>query len=159
VRVCARLCSRSALRLGCALRPSLAPQAIWISPIPKNTPGGYHGYWFEDLYQLNPHFGAGADLRRLVDACHDRNIAVMLDIVSAARRSRHIARTQARTHARRGNAARSLVCSPSTARPACVQVINHAGTFTGNPFNQACAPRTPARPPARPPHCVPAWAR
>ena len=27
--------------------------AIWISPIPVNTDGGYHGYWAQDIYQVN----------------------------------------------------------------------------------------------------------
>ena len=32
--------------------------AIWVSPIVKNTPGGYHGYWAADLYSLNEEFGS-----------------------------------------------------------------------------------------------------
>src|SRR5688500_11473272 len=31
--------------------------AIWISPIPLNTPGGYHGYWAQDWNSVNPNFG------------------------------------------------------------------------------------------------------
>jgi alpha-amylase len=42
--------------------------AIWISPVIVNTPGGYHGYWAADLYSINPNFGTADDLRSLVDA-------------------------------------------------------------------------------------------
>lgn len=41
--------------------------AIWISPVVTNTPGGYHGYWAQDIYGINPHFGSAEDLRRLVN--------------------------------------------------------------------------------------------
>jgi len=40
--------------------------AIWISPIVTNTPGGYHGYWSQDLFGINPHFGTADDLRQLI---------------------------------------------------------------------------------------------
>eukprot|EP01138_Halocafeteria_seosinensis_P010847 gb/GECG01011079.1/.p1 GENE.gb/GECG01011079.1/~~gb/GECG01011079.1/.p1 ORF type:complete len:493 (+),score=38.17 gb/GECG01011079.1/:1-1479(+) len=58
--------------------------AIWISPIPVqvNSPyAGYHGYWFKDLWQINPHFGQKQDLTDLVTECHKRDIWVMLDVV------------------------------------------------------------------------------
>jgi glycosidase len=41
--------------------------AIWISPIVTNTPGGYHGYWSKDLYGINPYFGTADDLRQLIN--------------------------------------------------------------------------------------------
>jgi alpha-amylase len=56
--------------------------AIWISPIVTNTPGGYHGYWSKDLYGINPYFGTADDLRQLINACHARGIWVMLDVVA-----------------------------------------------------------------------------
>lgn len=55
--------------------------AIWISPIVKNIDGGYHGYWLSDLWQVNDHFGSERDLKNLVDACHERNMYVMVDVV------------------------------------------------------------------------------
>jgi alpha-amylase len=55
--------------------------AIWISPIVTNTPNGYHGYWMQDLYGFNPKFGSKADLQALIQACHSRNMFVMLDVV------------------------------------------------------------------------------
>ena len=56
--------------------------AIWISPMVTNFPNGYHGYWMQDLYGFNPNFGSQADLQALVQACHSRNMFIMLDIVA-----------------------------------------------------------------------------
>ncbi len=66
---------------------ALGVTAIWISPIVLNVDtdanvDGYHGYWQIDLTRLNPHFGDLATLRRMIDACHDRGIKVILDIVT-----------------------------------------------------------------------------
>jgi len=56
--------------------------AIWISPIVDNTPGGYHGYWARNIYQINTNFGSAADLLNLVKACHSKGIWVMVDVVA-----------------------------------------------------------------------------
>jgi len=56
--------------------------AIWISPLPVNSPGGYHGYWAEDMSKLNPHFGTEDDLLKLVQACHSRDMLIMVDVVA-----------------------------------------------------------------------------
>ncbi|EGC34638.1 hypothetical protein DICPUDRAFT_55676 [Dictyostelium purpureum] len=55
--------------------------AIWISPVVTNTPGGYHGYWQENIYTINEYFGSEEDLLALIKACHSRGIWVMLDVV------------------------------------------------------------------------------
>ncbi|KKY22763.1 putative alpha-amylase a type-1 2 [Phaeomoniella chlamydospora] len=61
--------------------------AIWVSPITKqfeqNTGHGqaYHGYWQQDLYSLNKHFGTGDDLRALADELHKRGMFLMIDVV------------------------------------------------------------------------------
>ncbi len=65
----------------------LGVTALWISPIVKNVEtdagvDGYHGYWAQDLTQLNPHFGDLATLRRMIDAAHGRGMLVILDIVT-----------------------------------------------------------------------------
>jgi len=65
----------------------LGVTALWISPIIMNVDtdagvDGYHGYWAVDLERLNPHFGDLATLRRMINACHDRGIKVVLDIVT-----------------------------------------------------------------------------
>ena len=61
----------------------LGVNAIWISPIPQQTDTphqGYHGFWQENIYEINSHFGTENDLKELVDACHSRGIWVMLDV-------------------------------------------------------------------------------
>ncbi|KAK8097148.1 hypothetical protein PG999_013092 [Apiospora kogelbergensis] len=62
--------------------------AIWISPIVKNlegdTPYGtaYHGYWAQDIYSLNDHFGSEQDLKDLSAALHSRGMYLMVDVVT-----------------------------------------------------------------------------
>lgn len=65
----------------------LGVTTLWISPLVKNVDtdagfDGYHGYWTQDLYQLNPHYGDLAGLRRLVNGAHARGMKVILDIVT-----------------------------------------------------------------------------
>lgn len=54
--------------------------AIWISPMVENTPGGFHGYWAKNIYKINPNFGSEEDLKNLISECHRRDIWVMLDV-------------------------------------------------------------------------------
>ncbi|ROT37828.1 alpha-amylase A type-1/2 [Sodiomyces alkalinus F11] len=56
--------------------------AIWITPVVANTPGGYHGYWASDLLSINEHYGTPEDLKSLVNAAHDRDMFVMVDVVA-----------------------------------------------------------------------------
>jgi alpha-amylase len=42
---------------------------------------GYHGYWADDFYRLDPRFGTEAELKALVDEAHARGIKVLLDVV------------------------------------------------------------------------------
>lgn len=61
--------------------------AIMISPIIHNLEGGvsygeaYHGYWADDLYNLNAHFGSRQDLLDLQKALEDRDMYLMVDTV------------------------------------------------------------------------------
>lgn len=61
--------------------------AIQISPVIKNmeedTSVGepYHGYWSQDLTQVNPKFGTKEDLKELVDELHKRDMYLMVDVV------------------------------------------------------------------------------
>ncbi|KAI1132486.1 alpha-amylase [Nemania abortiva] len=61
--------------------------AVWISPIVKNieayTAYGYpyHGYWAQDIYNLNAHFGTAADLKQLSTELHNRGMYLMVDVV------------------------------------------------------------------------------
>jgi len=61
---------------------NLGFNAIWISPIVKNTPDSYHGYHLISLESLNEHFGSEEDLKELIEECHKENIWVMLDVVA-----------------------------------------------------------------------------
>ena len=63
------------------------PLKIWISPVTHNiettSPGSaYHGYWQDDIYSLNEHFGSHDDLVALSEALHDRNMFLMADVVA-----------------------------------------------------------------------------
>ncbi|PFH47194.1 glycoside hydrolase family 13 protein [Amanita thiersii Skay4041] len=61
--------------------------AVWISPVVKNimdpTEYGesYHGYWMQDLNNLNPKFGDAQNLKNLSQALHKRGMFLMLDVV------------------------------------------------------------------------------
>ena len=55
--------------------------ALWISPVVENTPGGYHGYWAKNLSALNSNFGSEEDLKSLVNAAHSKGMWVMVDVV------------------------------------------------------------------------------
>lgn len=55
--------------------------AIWLTPIFKNMPNGYHGYWTEDFYEIDPHFGTKEEFKALVKEAHERDIKVVLDLV------------------------------------------------------------------------------
>ncbi|EGE86564.1 alpha-amylase A type-3 [Blastomyces dermatitidis ER-3] len=61
--------------------------AIWITPVTKQFPekSGYgeafHGYWQQDIYNVEPHYGSADDLRALSAALHDRGMYLMVDVV------------------------------------------------------------------------------
>ncbi|KAF2709021.1 carbohydrate-binding module family 20 protein [Pleomassaria siparia CBS 279.74] len=56
--------------------------AIWITPVVKNSAGGYHGYWAQDLYSVNENYGTANDLKALVSAAHAKGIYIMVDVVA-----------------------------------------------------------------------------
>lgn len=89
--------------------------AIWISPIPKNRDNGYHGYWATDFNSLNDNFGSSQDLQDLVNAAHDRNILVMLDVVA----------NHAGTPATSGDYTGYTFNSPSQYHPSCAIDFNN----------------------------------
>jgi len=66
---------------------ALGVTALWISPVVKNTEedagfASYHGYWTQDFLRPNAHFGDLAKLRELVDKAHERDMLVILDVVT-----------------------------------------------------------------------------
>ncbi|KAJ5494840.1 Glycoside hydrolase superfamily [Penicillium fimorum] len=62
--------------------------AIWITPVTKqlsqNTGDGssYHGYWQQDIYNVNPNHGTADDLLALSKALHARGMYLMVDVVA-----------------------------------------------------------------------------
>lgn len=56
--------------------------AIWITPVVTNRAGGYHGYWAQDIYAINPNLGTADDLKNLVNTAHSMGIYVMVDVVA-----------------------------------------------------------------------------
>ncbi|KUL89535.1 hypothetical protein ZTR_04402 [Talaromyces verruculosus] len=61
--------------------------AIWITPVTENFEGStsdgeaYHGYWQQNAYATNSHYGASSDLLKLSEALHARGMYLMVDIV------------------------------------------------------------------------------
>lgn len=55
--------------------------AIVLSPVYVNDRTGYHGYHPLNLYAVDPQFGDIDALRSLVSAAHERNIAIILDVI------------------------------------------------------------------------------
>lgn len=55
-------------------------EAIWISPITYQVQGytpygdAYHGYWQQNLYEVNSEFGTAEDLKALSAALHARDM-------------------------------------------------------------------------------------
>ncbi|EEA22046.1 hypothetical protein TMatcc_008531 [Talaromyces marneffei ATCC 18224] len=62
--------------------------AVQISPIQENLPEetiygeAFHGYWPQNLYGLNAHFGTADDLKHLVSELHKRDMYLMVDVVA-----------------------------------------------------------------------------
>lgn len=62
--------------------------AVQISPINENLPQdtiygeAYHGYWPQNFYELNPHFGSPDDLKNLASELHKRGMYLLVDVVA-----------------------------------------------------------------------------
>lgn len=58
--------------------------AIWITPVTHQIQDsdGYHGYWQNDLYDVDPELGTSSDLKNLSQSLHDRGMYLMLDVVA-----------------------------------------------------------------------------
>ncbi|WP_226479541.1 alpha-amylase family glycosyl hydrolase [Natrinema amylolyticum] len=67
----------------------LGIDVLWLSPFLEaesgfETPaerGGPHGYNTRDYFEVDPELGTMADFEALVDACHERGIRVVFDLV------------------------------------------------------------------------------
>lgn len=56
--------------------------AIRLTSIFDNTAGGYHGYWVNDFYQPDEHFGSLKTFKKLVQEAHQRDMKVLIDFVT-----------------------------------------------------------------------------
>jgi glycosidase len=69
----------------------LGVTALWVTPIVTNITHavtgagfpdyGYHGYWADDFTTVDPRLGTEDEFKDFVAACHQRGIAVLLDVV------------------------------------------------------------------------------
>ncbi|WP_017381610.1 alpha-amylase family glycosyl hydrolase [Paenisporosarcina sp. TG-14] len=55
--------------------------AIWLTPVFDNEEKGYHGYWINDFYETEEHFGTIEEFKTLVKEAHKRDMKVILDFV------------------------------------------------------------------------------
>jgi alpha-amylase len=65
--------------------------ALWLTPFFEQNHGatdestgmtyGYHGYWIQDWTHLDPNFGTGKDLEKLVKLAHQQGIRIVMDVV------------------------------------------------------------------------------
>ncbi|MDA3929983.1 MAG: glycoside hydrolase family 13 protein [Prolixibacteraceae bacterium] len=57
--------------------------AIWTTPLLEdNQPhGSYHHYATTDFYEIDARFGSNEEYKNLIDACHKRNIKVIMDMI------------------------------------------------------------------------------
>ncbi|MGE8079551.1 alpha-amylase family glycosyl hydrolase [Peribacillus loiseleuriae] len=55
--------------------------AIMLTPVFDNEDGGYHGYWVNDFYNTDEHFGTMDEFKQLVAEAHKRDMKIILDFV------------------------------------------------------------------------------
>jgi glycosidase len=74
---------------------ALGVTALWISPVVQQVPSpgegggpnsglpstGYHGYWAEDFFSIEPHFGTEGELQDLIQLAHEHGLKVIVDMV------------------------------------------------------------------------------
>lgn len=67
----------------------LGVSALWVTPLMENVRAyvagtgygtGYHGYWIQNYYSVNAHFGSWSEVNQLSDRMHDRGIRYIQDI-------------------------------------------------------------------------------
>ncbi len=66
----------------------LGVTALWFTPILENnspdqdnTWSTYHGYACTDYYRVDPRFGTNEEYRQLIDACHQKGLKVVMDMI------------------------------------------------------------------------------
>lgn len=61
------------------LRNTLHVDVLWLTPIQLSD--SYHGYDIIDYKVVDPKFGSLADYKELLEACHERGMRVIMDLV------------------------------------------------------------------------------
>lgn len=69
----------------------LGIDAIWFSPVFEQVHGAvdegsgatyaFHGYWTKDWSALDPNFGTMDDLKNMIQAAHDKEIRILMDVI------------------------------------------------------------------------------
>ncbi|MBN1960011.1 MAG: alpha-amylase [Deltaproteobacteria bacterium] len=61
----------------------LGVTTVWVSPVlrQRRELATYHGYAIMDFLDVDPRFGTRQELRDMVDAAHDLNMYIILDII------------------------------------------------------------------------------
>lgn len=59
----------------------LGVTAIWLNPVQFNKGGQSHGYSISDYYLVDPRFGTNEEYCAMIDAAHERNIKVVMDMI------------------------------------------------------------------------------
>lgn len=65
----------------------LGVTAIWLMPIQPSP--SYHGYDVTDYFAVNPEYGTMDDFRELLDAAHQRDMRIIIDLVLNHTSSQH----------------------------------------------------------------------
>lgn len=62
----------------------LGATAIWLTPVLEDDQDfeSYHGYAVTDHYRIDPRFGSNALYKEMVDRAHEKDIKVIMDIVT-----------------------------------------------------------------------------
>jgi glycosidase len=60
---------------------NLGCTAIWLSPVFENYENSYHGYAINNFLNTDPRFGSVEELKELINAAHQLDIRIVLDIV------------------------------------------------------------------------------
>lgn len=74
----------------------LEVNGLWLTPImPAES---YHKYDVSDFYSIDPEFGTLEDFKELVEECHERGIAVVIDLVFNHTSTKHLWFEEATTY-------------------------------------------------------------
>ena len=59
----------------------LGVTAIWLNPVQFNKGNASHGYSISDYYLIDPRLGSNEEYCEMIDAAHDKNIKVVMDMI------------------------------------------------------------------------------